>query len=85
MYPLVPSVRLGKSLQERLDPRNIKVVHTVYSGYRDSLGDGDPCRGHIRSLGFEWVARFPSLYSTGNSDLNSPFEVERMTWFDDYR
>ena len=54
----------------------------IYSGYRGSLGDGDRGGGHIRDLTFERVARFPPLYPTGNSDINSPFEIEFIAWFD---
>ena len=44
---------MGKGLQERLNPRSIKVVYAVHSGYGDSLGNGDRCGGHIRDLSFE--------------------------------
>ena len=70
-------------LQERLDPWNAKVAHTVYSGYSNSLGDGDQCGDHIGDLTFEKAARFPLLNLAVNSDINSPFEVELLTWFDD--
>ena len=65
----------------RLDPRNVKVAYTVYSGYGDSLGDEDRCGGDIRDLALEWVARFPPLYPSGNSDTNPPFEVKFLTLF----
>ena len=80
-----PCVRLGKGLQERLNPRNVKVVHSVYSSYRDSLGDGNQCGGHIRNLAFERVARFLPLYPQGNINLIVPFGGEILTWFDDTR
>ena len=45
--------------------------------YRDSLGNGDRYDSHIiRDLAFERVARLPPLYPTGNSDINSPFDIE---------
>ena len=69
--------------QEELDPPNVNVVQTAYSGYRDSLGDGDRCGGHIRDLAFERVSWFPPLYPAGNSDINYLFEVEFLMSFDD--
>ena len=57
-------------------------MHTVYSGYRDSLGDGDWCGGDIRDLALEGVAQFPSLYPAEDPDINSPFEVALLTRFD---
>ena len=52
-------------------------------GYRDSLRDGNRCGGDISDLALEWVFRFPPLYPAGNSGINSPFEVELLTRFDD--
>ena len=79
---ILPDVRLGRERQERLDPRNVKVVHTIYSGYRNSLGDGDRCGGDIPDLALEWVAQFPPLYAAGDFDINFPFQVELLTQFD---
>ena len=73
---------LGKGHQQRLDPRNFRVVHTVFSGCRDSLGGGDWCGGDIRDLALERVARFPPLYPAGNSDIKPPFKAKFLTRFD---
>ena len=82
-FPLIIGTSLRKGLQERLDPRSVEVVDAVHSGYRDSLRDRDRSGGPVRNFALERVVRLPSLYPAGDSDINSPFEMELLTRFDD--
>ena len=84
-FPLVIDTGLGKGFrfQERLYSRSVKVVDAVHSGYRDSLRYRDRSGGHVCNFALERVARIPPLYPAGNSDINSPFEVEFLARFDD--
>ena len=49
-----------------------QVVDAVYSGSRDSLGDGDRPGGHIYDFAFERVARLPPLYPNGGFRYQLP-------------
>ena len=83
--PLVIGTGLGKRFRflERLYSRSVEVVDAVHSGYRDSLRDRDRSGGHVCNFALERVARLPPLHLAGNSDINSPFEVEFLARFDD--